>query len=304
MKNFIIIGIIVIAIGLGVFACGFAMSGWNIFEMETQQSFEEKTYTSTSKINEIQIDDKNTPVILTKSKDDKVHITYYENNKEKYNISENGVLSIKKIDNYKWYDYFFNITFQMKSLTVEIPETFKGDITVDTNNAKINIEDLEVNNLIAATSNGVIEISSLKANKNIEVQTSNGSVDIEKIKAIGNINIETSNAHINCEEIASSDLSAKSSNARIALFDVRTENDIFAKTSNGSIETEKISAEKSITLNTSNAGIIGTVSGSIADYSIISHTSNASNNLPEFLQGGSKQLNVDTSNGRIDISFE
>lgn len=303
MKKFIITGIVVLIIGIGIFACGFAISGWNIFAMETQAPFEEKTFTSNSNITSIQIEDKNTPVILTKSSDDKVHITYYENNKRKYSISENGILSVKKINNYQWYDYFFNISFQIKSLTVEVPESFKGDITIDTNNAKISIEDLEVSNLTAVTSNGSIELRSVKANENIETHTSNGSVDIQKI-TVGKLNIETSNAHITCKEINSTDLSAKTSNGRITLSDVKTENEVFAKTSNGSIETERLLAEKSITLNTSNASITGSVSGSIADYSIVSHTSNANNNLPENLQGGSKQLNVDTSNGRIDITFE
>lgn len=304
MKKFIITGIVILIIGLGVFTCGFAMSGWNIYEMETQSQFEEKTYTSNPNITEIQIEDKNTPVVLRKSSDDKVHITYYENDKTKYNISENGVLIIKKIDNYQWYDYIFKISFQINTLIVEVPESFKGDITANTSNSKINVENLEVNNLTAITSNGSIELSSLKVNENVEAHTSNGAIDIQKTTAAGNLNLNTSNSHIICKETNSADLTAKSSNGRIKLSDVKTENDIFVQTSNGSIETEKIATEKSITLKTSNAGITGTVTGSIADYSIVSHTSNASNNLPEELQGGNKQLNVETSNGRIDIWFE
>ncbi|MGN1466878.1 MAG: DUF4097 family beta strand repeat-containing protein [Ruminococcus sp.] len=304
MKKFLIIGCIVLSVGLIVFVCGFALSGWDIFAMETQSEFAEKTYTSSEKISTIQLEDDNTRVELTESSDDKVHITYFENEKESYEIKEDKTLLIKRTDSYKWYDYIFNIRLRERYIEIKIPQSFGGNVILNTGNGKIGVQNIKVKSLSAHTSNGSIDFGFVQAGEDIKVITSNGSVNIQDTQAKGTVDIKTSNASVTLGSSSFENLSAKSSNGKIQLLNVKAENEIYAETSNGKIDIERISAEKSITLKTSNAGVTGTVLGTISDFTVTSHTSNGNNNLPENMPGGDKQLNVDTSNGKIDVSFE
>lgn len=302
MKRITIAGLSVLGMGVIVFIGGFALSGWNIAAINTEEPYTKKTYTAPAQYSAIEIEDKNTEAVLTVSPDEKIHITYYENEKNVYDLKEGEILSFKKTEKYQWYEYFFNINFQKTTLEIQIPKDYTGDLILRTSNAKIEAKNLSAQNMKLLSSNGAILLDTVHAEEQIHAETSNGSVEMKNISSENSIQAVTSNASIVFEKAESADTTALTSNGRIMLSEIQAEN-ISAQTSNASVRLTDVQAENSLTLQSSNGSIEGTVKGTLADFSVVSHTSNADSNLPEAMPGGEKQLTVQTSNGKIDIQF-
>ncbi len=303
MKKFLRIGGIIFAAGLIIFFIGFAAARFDIAKISTKQKFVQKSYVCDNAVNSITVDDKDIPVSIGISQDDKIHITYYENDKEHYQISNDGGLVVKKVMNMKWYDYVFNINFQEVVLTVQIPQNYEGKIKLSTDNGKITATGITVDNFNASTSNGSIELRSVKSANDIKLYTSNGSITLNDVSAVGDINASSSNSGIQFRNVNGNTTEMKTSNGDISIQYVSVKSGVTAQTSNGSLRLEKVDTENLLNLQTSNGSISGSVLGKIADFSITSKTSNGSNNLPENMASGSKKLSAINSNGRIDIDF-
>ena len=93
------------------------------------------------------------------------------------------------------------------------------------------------------------------------------------------------------------------SNAKITAEGVSAPQSLTLKTSNAVIRVSKLDSP-AISLTTSNAGIKGSLPGRMEDYAIKSGTSNGKNSLPNERAGGSKTLNVKTSNANISLEFD
>lgn len=266
MKNLTLIGSAIFTIGLIIFFVAFYVSGCDISKLNTQPPYKEKIYISSSEFSSIKIEDSNNDIVIRTSHDEKIHITYNENEKEFYQINDTSELAFKKVNDYKWYDNIFNINidFKSKPLTILLPKNYSGDLNIKTSNGSIKVENISISNL------GIL--------------TSNGEIDLNTVKSSGFIEAKTSNAEVNFTNIDAKDIAAKSSNKNIKI--------------------TKIKVTNKLHLKTSNADITGSVIGKMAGFSITSHTSIGENNLPGNMSGGNKLLDAKTSNGNIDISFE
>jgi hypothetical protein len=102
--------------GIALAVTAFAMSGWSFSGLSTKTSYVEKTFTAEySDFNSISVDDTDRPIELTASNDNLIHVTYYENEREFYEITQNdGKLSFKFRTNKKWYEYI-SLNFNLES---------------------------------------------------------------------------------------------------------------------------------------------------------------------------------------------
>ncbi|MHB1483515.1 MAG: DUF4097 family beta strand repeat-containing protein [Saccharofermentanales bacterium] len=265
-NKIILIAVGCLLIGLGIFIAGFAMSGFDIRNISSETKYQMKNFSSEENVKGITVDESNLSIDIKKSDDNKVHITYYENDKEFYEIkqSEDGILSIVKKNSYKWFDYIFNLNFQSRSLSLSIPVDYTGDLSVENSNSRISISDINANDISLTTSNGKITASNVVASGKIDFKTSNAMVEVDGVISKKDIKFETSNAQI---------------------------------------KFKNIDFDNTLDCHTSNASIKGEIKGKMSDYSIRSKTSNGKNNLPENASGGAKTINIETSNSSIEVNF-
>lgn len=324
MQRLIIIGVIILIIGIVIFTFSLWSAGWDIKRISTKTPLDEKHYSENAEFESIEINDRDMNISVKKSSDDKIHITYFENDNEYYDIStENSVLKFTRNVEYKWYHYIFNIDFFSYEMIIELPENYKCEMNLKTSNSKISINDVSLISLNAKTSNGKIIASRIDCSENADLYNSNGAIDISDISLSGKLSADTSNGHIILENInTTDDIKAHSSNNKITLKNtvcnnikcitsngVITANDIFSsenielETSNNKVSVTNLQFTNECSLTTSNGIITGTMPGKTIDYTITSQTSNGKNSLPEKLNGGDKKLRVKTSNGKIDINF-
>jgi DUF4097 and DUF4098 domain-containing protein YvlB len=300
-----IIAAVCLLFGLAVFAIGFTMMGLDITKFNTNSQYAEKSFVSTRTVSGIVIDDNDLSIKIVVSNDDNVHISYYENDKEHYEIKQSdiGTLSVIKHNMRKWYDYLFNISFQTTNLTVAVPSRFLGNLSAESSNGRIDCIGVNAADMILTTSNGKITVSNLMASGKLEASTSNADDILSNVTVSGNVACDTSNGKISLENVKGKNINARTSNGAVALKSVVSNENIVANTSNQQIYFDNIKFGTGLDCNSSNGAVKGNIAGKLVDYTITSKTSNGKDNLPERMSGGAKTIDITTSNGGIEINF-
>ena len=282
-KAFLIIGICITVIGLGLSVASLAMVDFNFEKLNTEK-YTEKTYsTSAVDVNKIVVSEINRRVEVKKSADNNIHIYYFESDKEHYNISlVNKELSISTENNMEWYDYIkptFN--FYNLSLRLEIPENILENINIETKNGDIIAEDISVS-------------------QNISLKTNNGRIYSKDISC-QTFDCNSYNGRIEIDEIIANSLKSDIKNGAFILEEAELQK-LEAIAYNGAIEFEAVDVYDA-TLKNHNGRIRGSFIGSLNEFQIKSGTKNGSCNLPEYKQNGDKSLVAETYNGSVNITF-
>ena len=258
----------------------------NYGTIDSPGNYEEKNAEfETNGIKAITVDTSNRRIEVVESTDDLIHITYYENEYETFNIenSQSGTLSVIMKVTRDWFTWDFSFDFTDAATTIAIPASFTGEINLE-------------------TSNGSISVSKMNLMDKLQVDTSNGAIEIDEVSA-QEVDVTSSNASITLTEVATTELKVKTSNGRITVTDTTIDGEAYLKTSNASIEVDEIVLNGDSEFDSSNGRISGTIIGDDDDFNIESHTSNGDNSLPGDTSGANKDLKVTTSNSDIDIEF-
>lgn len=302
-KKIMIIAVLCIAVGAGLFIAGFAELGFDFGRLGTEPDYEEKSYTSSS-VRGLIVDEDNAPITITTSDDDSAHVTYSENERHYYEISEtgDGTLLIEKRNSMKWYDYI-GVSFGRPALVIALPRDFSGDIEIDNGNGGISLDIPGAANVALRTSNGDVTVKNAVLSGDLKADTNNGSVVLEALLASGRIECETNNGGVSMTNVNADSADASTDNGKISLDTVTAVKSIRLRNSNKDIVIDKVKFGTSLSCQCDNGSIIGTIVGTEADFTYDCRTSNGECNLPESFGVGSKQITIETSNGDIDVSF-
>ncbi|OUP48772.1 DUF4097 family beta strand repeat-containing protein [Lachnoclostridium sp. An181] len=119
--------------------------------------FEEKSYTPDAQIKEINLDVRDREVEVSLSEDEQVHIKYYENSKEFYDISvsDQSVLTMTSASNKDWTDYIGGKpSAENRKISLQIPDALLENLTLSTANEDITLPSMAVTGSINISSNG------------------------------------------------------------------------------------------------------------------------------------------------------
>lgn len=137
-------------------------------------------------------------------------------------------------------------------LDVFVPYKKYDNITLNTSNAKIEIENITLDSLICDTTNSNINITNIDG-KDIKLSTKNGKIFMEKINS-SIVLANSTNSNILLNEVSGEKVFVTTKNGKIYMNEL-VASDIDGVTSNGSIEIQFIQGVN-IRLNTSNGKII------------------------------------------------
>lgn len=243
---------------------GSAMSGCDVSSLSTNGEYKEKNYVAKNSIHKIVVDNHLVDTIFTLSRDGNIHVTCYENNKYNYEIteSEDGTLKIRKNDLKKL--TIFELPSDLQQVTIEVPESFKGDIEINAGRGELLINDIKA--------------------RNIQILSERGITNIDRVEVLESIKIEG-----NRDEIS--------------LVDSNIGNEIFIENERGDINFQNLECGYKLEINNYRGNILGTIKGSIEDYSITSKIERGECNLPSSMKGGVKNINLETGRGDINVIF-
>ena len=146
----------------------------------SSQPFEEKNYTSDTEIKEIRLDVRDREIEVSLSEDGKVHIKYYENSKEYYDISvtEENVLIMTSARDKEWTDYIGGKpSAQNRKISLQIPNALLKNLTLSTTNEDITLSALTVVQSINISSNGGnIAFGALSPGSALTLNVKNGNI--------------------------------------------------------------------------------------------------------------------------------
>lgn len=146
----------------------------------SSQPFEEKNYTSDTEIKEIRLDVRDREIEVSLSEDGKVHIKYYENSKEYYDISvtEENVLAMTSASDKEWTDYIGGKpSAQNRKISLQIPNALLENLTLSTTNEDITLSALTVTQSINISSNGGnIAFGALSPGSALTLNVKNGNI--------------------------------------------------------------------------------------------------------------------------------
>lgn len=169
-------------------------------------------------------------------------------------------------------------------IVLELPVKFSGSLQLRTSNARL-------------LANGPWALTSAR------FLTKNASIELSRLKS-AQLFVKTSNAHVSLISVSGESCTVETSNGKIQALGASFPQQLSLRTSNESICLEN-ALSNVYAFKTSNARIEGSLDAAAHDYTIISHTSNAKNNLPTDWPGSvpGKTLSAVTSNARIQVQF-
>ena len=279
-----IVAAVVLLVGLAFMFSGAASAGFSTARLSADD-WQDKTYTAAGDITALVIDDSNTAVEIVPTDEERVAVAYTDGRWQRYAVEEaNGALRVeKRTEPRDWFRSLWSFDFGVRRLTVRVPRGTALTLDAGTSNASVTLSGLSLAKLSLRTSNARVEVRDVTVAQGMEVKSSNGGVSLTDVTAQGDVAVTTSN-----DTVALDGLTART---------------VDVKTSNGPITLDAVDGRETLRFESSNGSITGSLAGAMKDYSIESHTSNGSSNLPEELGLGGRSLTVRTSNDRIDVGF-
>ena len=144
------------------------------------EPFTEKDYTADGeKITEVYIDVRDRAIKVSLSADDQIHMKYFENATEYYNISvSDNVLTMRAENDKDWTDYLGGKSISdSRTIILQVPEKLLTVLDLSTTNEDISLSPITVTNEVSLSSNGGnIIFDKLSVGKAITLNVKNGDI--------------------------------------------------------------------------------------------------------------------------------
>lgn len=144
--------------------------------------FEKKIYTpAETELSGININVRDRELAVSLSDDDRIHIEYFENDKEFYNISvdDDNVLTMTAANDKEPGDYIGTKTpAENRRISLQLPDNMLKTLVLSTTNEDITLSALTVTDAISLSANGGdITFEQLDAGNSIRLDNKNGDIN-------------------------------------------------------------------------------------------------------------------------------
>lgn len=293
-----ILGVIVILLSL-------LMAGFNIEKFNTNNdkdsTYMEKFYEvdDSKNINKINVNVLDRDVQVVASDQEQINITYYENKKEKYEISDQGgTLDFQYKKSKKLSDYFNFMSwtaYDTTKITIEVPKAYSGELIIKNSSGGIHVVDLmNLANVNIQTIDDDVIIANVTA-KELTVKNSSGSITLEDITARKDISLTSLDDTIQLDNVvAESNLNIKNSSGKILIDSATINQSLKLKTLDSTIDLSDVTVEQDGTIENTSGKIV--LSRVTVAKSIFCKTLDAP---IEFIQLTAPSITLNNSSGKI-----
>ena len=148
---------------------------------KNEEAFTQKSYTAESKeITEVFVDVRDRQIEVTLSDDNQIHIDYFENSKEYYDISvsDGHTLTMTAQSDKEWTDYIGGKSaVDTRKISLQLPNAILTTLKLSTTNENISLPDLTVSdNLSLSCHGGNIVFNQLNVGNSINLDSKNGDI--------------------------------------------------------------------------------------------------------------------------------
>jgi len=312
------------------------MVGFDLNRLNTDGEWQQRTFIQPiGEISEIYINSRNVRVEVRPTRGNEIVITYFENEHTTFteSIASHRVsLAQDRSQRFNTFSIGFNINVGNRGIVVEVPENAILSGEFRTTNGRIEIRELNFETLQVRSTNGMIRLEEVAVegeavvnttnaqihladsdfSEQVSLTTTNGRISLERVDLSKNINMNTSSGAVNLSEVHSTgNIHVSTTNGRIEVGNVITTGDLDFSSSNAMITLDRTVFNNG-NLTTTNGRVIVNDLQRHEEYRFVTRTSNGriiigdlrleggSNNFG----GGQRLLNIRTSNGNIEVSFD
>ena len=145
------------------------------------EPFSQESYTiDIEDIKGVSIDVEDRFIEVSLSNDNQIHIGYFENSKESYDIfvSDDHILTMTTVSNKKWTDYIgTKSASENRKISLQIPDTLLASLSLSTTNEDILLHALTIlNDISLCTNGGDISFDQLNVGNSITFRSKNGTI--------------------------------------------------------------------------------------------------------------------------------
>lgn len=315
-KVWLILAALLTVIGLGMFAGAMAAYQWDFAALSTTK-FQTNTYIVQESFQSIAIDTDTADIVFAVSGNGDCSVVCYEAENMTHTVGvEDGILTVRTVDDRKWYDYI-GIFSETPQITLYLPDTAYSDLTVRQNTGDVQIpKDFPFESIDISTSTGGVTLLACITNdarirtstgyilaENITAHTldlsaSTGKISLCKVSCTGDIHVDVSTGKTELTDIRCRNLYSEGGTGRIILTDVIAEETLWVERDTGDVKLERCDAgDISIETDT------GDVTGSFLSPKIFTtETDTGRIKVPKTATGGSCRIETDT--GDITITLD
>lgn len=143
----------------------------------TQKSYEVEG----AKVEEVNIEVQDNQIEVSLSDDDQIHIEYFENEKEYYDISvsDDYVLTMTAENSKEWKDYVGSKSEEdVRKISLQIPDALLSKLKIATTNEEIMLSELNVKgDIIISNNGGDISFEKMNVGNALNLAAKNGDIE-------------------------------------------------------------------------------------------------------------------------------
>ena len=219
---------------------------------------------------------------------------------EKKNVNHkvevvDGTLKIEVIDSRKFYQKMFS--FSNDSVTVYLPKSQLGAISVKTDTGKVEIDGIGCNSFSLEVDTGVVSLKNVSSVGAFDVKSDTGKVALENCRA-STISIVSDTGDIKMSDVFCINMSSKVDTGKTTMNNVIASGKLEISANTGDVNFEGCDgSEVYITTDT------GDVKGSFLTAKIVfAETDTGKVDVPKLLEGGRCEITTDTGDIKISIN--
>ena len=274
-KNWLITALVLIIVGIAGFTGVMMKLNWNFTALSTTRYETDTTIVDTDYKN-ISVKTDAASVEFVLSSESKVVCYESENQKHSVEVKDN-TLFIELVDERKWYEHI-GINFTSPKITVYLPKTEYGTVSVKTTTGSVTLGDFSAEALDLSLSTGKVAVSNVTCKDGIKVKVSTGRTNI---------------TDTTCKTLTTS-----GDTGNVVLKNTVATEKISVTRSTGSVMLDACDANE-ISIKTDTGNITGTL---LTDKVFIADTDTGRVSVPNTTSGGRCELTTDTGNIKITIA--
>lgn len=315
MKAYVMIPIILLAVGLLAFVVGMSFEGWD-FSVISNKDMVTNQYEWNETVKDITVRADAADITFLPAKDNVCRVVCYEHARALHTVElADGMLDIRVEDNKRFYEYM--VDFSHPKVTVYLPagkygrlliEQKTGDVTIRENFTfdEMNIDATTADIDCFASAEGQMKLSATTGDitlKNVTagdvvLSVTTGDMELEKVKSHGDMSISLSTGDAELENVECESITVKGTTADISMDNVISTGKWDIRTTTGDVTFERCDAgEMYIRVRT------GKVRGSLLSEKVfLAESTTGRVDVPKTIGGG--RCEITTTTGSIKVTLE
>ena len=315
VKIWLIVAVALIVSGLILFGGAMFMIGWNFDKLSTD-SLETVSFTPDREFKNLSLYTTTANIKFLPSADSNVRVECRDRKNVEYNVSVDGdTLRIESTSGGKWYERIVMFQFESPSVTVYLPKTQYGALTVKENTGNIEIpkefsfEGIDITadtgnvknyasagNIRIKTTTGSIKMDSLSAN-DVELSVETGKVTVSDLRCGNNMSVKVGTGKCELDGVSCARFTSEGDTGKIEMKNLIATDRITVERSTGDVRFESCDAAE-IFVETDTGDVTGSL---LSDKIFRTDTDTGREDVPKTNTGGICEITTDTGDIKIEI---